>query len=39
MHPSVVLGMLQYHGLTDYRSLPRHRTPVLTKIRPELIRG
>jgi len=31
MHPSVVLGMLQYHGLTDYRSLPRHRTPVLTK--------
>lgn len=39
MHPSVVLGMLQYHGVVDYRTLPRYRKPVLNQIKLELIRG
>jgi len=39
LNPSVTLGILQYGGYADYRTLPRYRKTVLDRIRPELIRG
>ncbi|HOQ12914.1 MAG TPA: HigA family addiction module antitoxin [Spirochaetota bacterium] len=39
IHPSVVLGIIQFNGLVDYRTLPRYRTAFWELINKEFIKG
>lgn len=39
VHPSLVIGILQYSGIVDYRKLNRHKTKVMDRIPKKYIAG